>query len=665
MTKFCFDNGKNLFETYDKTENDALLNQKANAANVYNKTTVDDKISIIGVEEIGKNIINPETRVDGFLLNTGVIDHGGAYDNYKTSDFADVEPSTNYVFTAFYNNSAVQDRKLVLYYDENKNPITTSYQNVSGELLVASTSPENAAFVRVCSIKTLDFQFEKGTTSTNYEPYSKAVVLNETAGLTGTMQNEVKSLISHGKLSVNMTLPYITILSDFGTKKLKRYLEYRSNDNRNFNFNKATIIDGETETRIKDCSDDITPLRIGCSGSGSAWTIGANHGWFAIRIPRGELTTDDIGSIWTDGTNNYILAAVSTALAYFIPPVTYQNNKYNFYYTLPESDLMHVSGATHTSNVDITDAVQNQLYPSVNKRSVKYYADGVEKTDGAFACDHFTVKEEYSIIDFADLAAYLPEHIGEEINDNISNCVKIQNVYDFVGNACIITTSVQALKAVELTNCGLIQAGVIDVAGTDKRYFYVNNQDSNSDIESAVLYDATSNTAQITIYSTNAIDSDVATNRFVELLKTNGGVNKYGFACGFIPDISSGKDSARKTLERQGEFRSGYLKCYPVGIWNESFNSGDFKTYVCYRNYFNDLGVTNCSIISANNATYVVVDIHQTITNANIELTNDLIGKEIEIVESYNFNLKSDVVGNAGVVFDISNNYGCAILKIK
>ena len=41
MSKFCLDEGKNLFETYDKDENDALLLDKANAADVYTKAESD------------------------------------------------------------------------------------------------------------------------------------------------------------------------------------------------------------------------------------------------------------------------------------------------------------------------------------------------------------------------------------------------------------------------------------------------------------------------------------------------------------------------------------------------------------------------------------------------------------------------------------------------
>ena len=45
MTKFVFDNGKNLFESYDKSEADELLAAKANAADVYSKSDTDTLLS--------------------------------------------------------------------------------------------------------------------------------------------------------------------------------------------------------------------------------------------------------------------------------------------------------------------------------------------------------------------------------------------------------------------------------------------------------------------------------------------------------------------------------------------------------------------------------------------------------------------------------------------
>ena len=41
MTKFVVDNGKNLFESYDKQEIDAIAEQKANTSDVYNKAVID------------------------------------------------------------------------------------------------------------------------------------------------------------------------------------------------------------------------------------------------------------------------------------------------------------------------------------------------------------------------------------------------------------------------------------------------------------------------------------------------------------------------------------------------------------------------------------------------------------------------------------------------
>ena len=118
-------------------------------------------------------------------------------------------------------------------------------------------------------------------------------------------------------------------------------------------------------------------------------------------------------------------------------------------------------------------------------------------------------------------------------------------------------------------------------------------------------------------------------------------------------------------MQTQGEFRSGSLKCYPRTIENEVLSAGAVKTVCAYRNYLAPSDLTNCSILEANNATYIIIDSHSAMTNRSIELSNDYIGKEIEVLESYNFALKSDVVSSSGVTFEITSSYGCAVLKIK
>jgi hypothetical protein len=624
---------------------------------------IEDAVSEIGTFTTGVNLFNPDDTVNGFIVAGGTIDTAGAYSSYKTSDYIPVTADLPYSIAAFSQEEVIESgvRKAIAFYDEDHVFIDGTYRNLT-DLIITETAPITAAFFR-CSIQAdRKCMAVQGSTMRAYVDYCVYGKLNEQFGLTTRMKNEVLGMAgSNGEelFSVKFASDRITLISQFGNKELIRSVWEGTTRNKLFNF-LDTYIDS---TNIKDCSDDITPLRVGINDSES-WTIGSNHGWPCFSVPIGSLTSEDLGSTWTDGVKSYILAKIDSTKAYFIFPATLSNHRYQFSTTIPITNLTHVTGGTHTSQINVSGAASEQLYPSINNHSISYYIDGKLKVDDESICKHFVVKEEYTIIDYVELGNYLTNHIGTAINNSIPGCIKVSQVYDFTSTACFITTSLEALRDIEYSNCGFIQAAPIYVSGNNRRVFYVNNMGGNSIIKSSELYDATNNTSQITLSNTNAINADVAVNRFVELITDSNGNKLYGFVQGYIPDRSKAADSFRKSLSRQGEFRSSTLKNYPCALLNESVNAGDYRSYCCYRNYLTPSKFTNHSILRTNEATYVIIDAHSSMVNANLELPLELIGKPIEVVESYHFTLKSDVVNGRGVVFDIESGYGCGILKI-
>jgi len=628
-----------------------------------------DTMSDIATLEAGTNKINPDKLSLGFIQNDGTLSTASSYVNYKTTDYIKVNEGDNYVFIVYDSSTfnIKNERKGVLFFREDKTPITESYQNTTSYPVLQLQAPTNAAYVRV-STYFIDrvFLFAEGSSAIAYEPYKVYCVLNDTTPLTSKMTEQINNIIDNSgkKMELVKSGNNITLLSNFGTKKLKRYFAYANRANGLFNFVKTSLIDNDDETIIHDTSDTIAPIRLGVNNSD--FSIGANHGWSCFKIAKQNLTDVDTGSTWTDGTNTYILAQIKNNYAYFIYPATLSDHKYIYNNTLPATSLTHVSGATHTTTLALTSLAADMLYPSVNRKSISYYVDG-EKVEGDINkyCNRFTVKEQYRIIDYSKLGEYLINHIGSSIGDDIRGCVLVNNIYDFTETNCLITTTYEALQDINYYNCGIIQSEALEISGNNKRYFYVNNQNSNSDIKSETLYDATSNTAQINIYSSNAIDNDKATNRIIELITDSNNNGLYGFAQGYLPDVSDGADNYRKTISMQGEFRANTLKSYPVAIYNQNINTGDFKSFCCYKNYYLPSYLTNGSIIYANNATYVIIDAHRVLSNGQILMPIEYIGKEIETIEAYNFVLKSDIIGGEGITFDITNSYGCGILKIR
>ena len=136
---------------------------------------LNDKIDNVTTYEVGKNLVNPATRVVGGLQSSGSISTSGSWASYSTSDFVEVDSDTDYVFSVF-NTSVTSPvstaRVLALQYDESKTPISETYQNVDavGHILIEAGS--TTKYVRVCAIATYKFQLEKGENYTDYEAYS-------------------------------------------------------------------------------------------------------------------------------------------------------------------------------------------------------------------------------------------------------------------------------------------------------------------------------------------------------------------------------------------------------------------------------------------------------------------------------------------------------------
>jgi hypothetical protein len=131
------------------------------------------------VTETGRNLVDSEKLVEGAVQSTGVISTTGSWATYSTSDFISLEENTDYVFSTFSatTGNSTTNRKTLLLYDEDLEPIDGTYQNVDRVYQLTFNSSDNAKFVRVSSWTSNLFQLEKGTQRSPYAPYKSEVVL--------------------------------------------------------------------------------------------------------------------------------------------------------------------------------------------------------------------------------------------------------------------------------------------------------------------------------------------------------------------------------------------------------------------------------------------------------------------------------------------------------
>jgi hypothetical protein len=418
---------------------------------------------------------------------------------------------------------------------------------------------------------------------------------------------------------------------------------------------------------IHSNGDDITPIR-------TFTTVGANHGYpnvVIVTMAGHDKTTADLGSKWTDGTTTYTLLDINGNDLTFGCPYTITNGVVSSVAVNPVASLTHVSGASHTTAVTITTlAASPQLYPSINNKSLKFMLDGVEITaDGTYFGDELQVQESYNVMDYQAIIDYAQTNIGTSFkNDAIAGTVRLSINYVFGDKgSLVINHNFRALKKITISNCGFIQSFPMALSG-HKIYRYLPNVLPKSGVDFKTLVDMSAYTQSLVFGSADYINPSIPPNRHIDWLQnTTTGAKKVGFSMGYFVDKSSAKNSDRVVNTPSGWDMRNTTKSYPIAMTGLTLNPGDYKNFICYRNYLSPNWKSNATdfyIVKDKKDTYVYIDYHTAVSFESIKL-NDYIGKSITVVDkSTDFTVHNDIIDADGVIFSVGNNYGYAVLKL-
>lgn len=494
-------------------------------------------------------------------------------------------------------------------------------------------------------------------------------------GLTDTQKQSTLSAMQ-GAISVKKSGEIFEIRSNLDTTSDIVIQTNRSGSNNgSFNIVKTMLYNkGELSggSLIDSNSDDITPIRLG------TWTtLGANHGYTSIAVVTvvgHDKTVADLGSQWTDGVKTYTLLKISGNDLTFGAPYTVTDGVTISSTPTLAANLTHVSGATHTSTVSKTTqpGIGNGLLPSTNNKSVKYFLDGVEiTTDGVYYGFELRVHESYNIMDYKSLIDYAQTHIGTSYaNDNVGGAIRLSISYVFTDKGSLmIHHNFRVLSKVTIGECGFIQAIPMSLTGY-KVWKYIPNVLPTNGIDFKTPVDMSAYNTTVLFGITDCIDSNIPVNRVVDWLKDSStGARKLGFTMGYIPDKSDSKYTARiaNSSGQLWEVRNT-KKTYPCAMRSLTLNTGDYKNFICYRNFISpewDANATGFHIVKDKKDVYVFIDYHTNASFANIKLDGHE-GKTITVFEkSADFTVHNDIVDADGVIFSVVNNYGYAILKVS
>ena len=145
-------------------------------------TVADDKVDKDGVEQvtpqnlqivdsvISKNLWNPSTTENGYYWADNSFTSSSSY---RASDYIKVEPGEKYVFTRKYQgNRVTAEMRFVACYDSTKTVMPTAGSN--SQVTQPYTIPAGVSYIKVSTYYNAaysEWQFEKNTSPTSYEPY--------------------------------------------------------------------------------------------------------------------------------------------------------------------------------------------------------------------------------------------------------------------------------------------------------------------------------------------------------------------------------------------------------------------------------------------------------------------------------------------------------------
>ena len=186
-----------------------------------------------------------------------------------------------------------------------------------------------------------------------------------------------------------------------------------SNDNPCFNFSSVSLINKTTlaETSVHSNDDDITPANY------NGTYIGANHGCSDLRAVTANnhgKTFADIGSEWSNGTYKfYIIGIIDVNTLWILGENAKVYPLWSFRIVGTGNTLTHVSGATNTSNITVSNSTMAQFYPALFVSDLKLIADGTQITEsGTYNFDELNICETYDVFNVASTLDKIKALVG-------------------------------------------------------------------------------------------------------------------------------------------------------------------------------------------------------------------------------------------------------------
>lgn len=434
-----------------------------------------------------------------------------------------------------------------------------------------------------------------------------------------------------------------------------------------FNF-RADYVDG---VLVRQVSDDVPPYRA------QGASLGGNHSYYlreAVAEAHGKSMAD-WGSIYEKDGVEYLLIRTlnrNTVL------MTGRDDEFST--VLPLGIYTHVSGGVNTDPIELTElrAKTPQWHAGLQGHTTTYVVDGKEvqpSLDELGFKDHFKVYEYYEFVSKSDLVAWWEEYgsTGAERAEGLQPVFSVSICYRFdTEGQCTIYSDWRAHVDTS-------------IAGTRKNFMFLQAMLSTMTdyyipkalpfthggfpVDYAMIEPAQltieNNLSNVEFYPERCEPDGIFADRGIALKGQD-----YGFAMGFLPVADAGIDVRRDNasvyaMQIRGD--TGKLYMSAIHYADDIVPAGTSFGIVGYRNVFplNDHR-TDSYVVRTDSDVYWYMDWHDTKKIDTLTTPRDLIGRNLEIVESSDsVRLLSSFLGKSITVqVDAANSYGYLILKV-
>lgn len=540
------------------------------------------------------------------------------------------------------------------------NCIAGSYVGTDGSPLTV-TAPVGSAFMIVNLYSTTisepsNVQIEAGAVATAYQTYGTRYAL-----LPGKVLEAVQSTDTATAKLVLGSSSYIEAKQGSDVFKLGVLPFPVRNHDTSPVFNFAG--DSMNGVPYKPGSDDVAPLRA------LGTTIGGNHGYDKSRltVTGHTKTAADIGSVWTDGTNQWVIVAVAAG--------TIDVMRRDMDATLAAGvTLTHVSGATNTASFSGSAVSALFLQPSVKNRQLTVTVDNAvipatSATTGTYLYkDSVGFYESYEIMDRSSIVEWIIANKGADWQDyGGTGVLLVKNSYLFdVRGACTIYAEVVALATVPFVNAMATQAQALSLGVSGAVRFYIPKAlpftYNGQTLDFAAIQDTTTITFDATRIDLTPARVDASGQMADRLVMLNDTV---GFASGYLPVLDAAPAVRRTNASTKAMQISTASKFYPSLIDSSSkttLNAGDVISCAAYRVPFaRTTARTAGYAVRSQVGDYLFCDWH-TATTDSVPVPPRFIGRTFTVVEKSSSVTVLSAVASTSVTFK-TTGAGYAVLK--